>query len=316
MPHPSDIRRFSSARDTRTLKVRCKYSDCEAILSAVHCLRILSSQLIIIMYHQLTRMASQYLLLVILLFSLPQSCKGPDTSLWREQELIDEGNLEAAQSRLKYYTEDMVQYPQAQIMLRTVDSLIVVRDSLAVIERQQKDSLAAIAAREQALKDIDAAILDLKEVGRYDTQYANKDGASLGAIVSEFERFGALVIRHRNSKDEVLRGMAGSLERELKRVQVREFPKIRRAYVEVLGKALWEDDIALSCQGAGCKYALFVGGKFAANANIKAFETTIAGESLDRMRFQESRYKWYDLQSEYQYYSRKVADSDIRSGNE
>lgn len=251
--------------------------------------------------YRLTLITLRWGLLAALLFAIPQACKGSDTSLWKEKELIEQGELEAAKRRLNSYTEDMIQYAQAQVLLRSVDSIMVVRDSLA-----------AIAKREQALKAIDAAILDLQEPDRYAGQYTNNDAASLGAIVSEFERFGELVLNHSNSSDDVINRMAASLERELKRVQVREFPKIRRAYVKVLDSALWEDDIELSCQGAGCKYALFVGAKFAANANIKAFETTIVGESLDRMRFQQSRYKWYDLEDEYTYYSRKVSDSDIR----
>ena len=84
-------------------------------------------------------------------------------------------------------------------------------------------------------------------------------------------------------------------------VQVAAFPKLRDAYGPAVREKLWEDDMSARTIGAGYRIIEFVGGTFAANRNKKAWQTEVR-EVLYKLRFTQSRYKWYKGDNEYTYY--------------
>lgn len=84
-------------------------------------------------------------------------------------------------------------------------------------------------------------------------------------------------------------------------VQSNALPKLRDAYGPAARKSLWEHDLSAKTFGAGFRIIEFVGSAFAANRNIKEFQTNISNV-LHRLRFKQSRYKWYKEADEYTYY--------------
>lgn len=89
---------------------------------------------------------------------------------------------------------------------------------------------------------------------------------------------------------------------KLSSVQSSAFPKLRDAYGPAARNALWEHDLSAKTFGTGFRTIEFVGGTFAANRNIKEFQTNIS-DVLHKLRFKQSRYKWYKEADEYTYYN-------------
>lgn len=73
--------------------------------------------------------------------------------------------------------------------------------------------------------------------------------------------------------------------------QGRAFPILRDAYGPAARSALWENDITAKTKGRDFKTIEFVGGMFAANRNIAAFQEQIS-PTLNRLRFEKSQYRW------------------------
>ncbi len=99
------------------------------------------------------------------------------------------------------------------------------------------------------------------------------------------------------------------MAKDVKRVQRRDFPKIRKAYGDALDRKLWENDIDVKVRGSRSTTIEVVGALFAANRNIQDFQTQVR-QDWKALRFKRSQYKWFDLADEYQYYDFEGANDD------
>lgn len=81
------------------------------------------------------------------------------------------------------------------------------------------------------------------------------------------------------------------LASEIKRVQRRDLPKIRKAYGEALDRRLWEFDIDVATRGSRSTTLEFIGAMFAANRNIKEWNDEKYTD-WQAMRFKRTQYKW------------------------
>lgn len=101
------------------------------------------------------------------------------------------------------------------------------------------------------------------------------------------------------------------LRRELRegaiKIQIQALPKIRDAYGPMMRKLLWEQDMSAKTFGDSFRTVEFVGGAFAANRNIKAFNDSL-WETFVILRFKQVRYKWYAEADEYTRYSVESPD--------
>lgn len=84
-------------------------------------------------------------------------------------------------------------------------------------------------------------------------------------------------------------------------VQKRALPEIRDAYGPHMRKLLWEKNLTAKTLGDGFRTIEFVGGVFAANRNIKAFNDEL-WETFRILRFKQVRYKWFKEVTEYTYF--------------
>lgn len=84
----------------------------------------------------------------------------------------------------------------------------------------------------------------------------------------------------------------------LKSLQQKHFPKLRKMWADELSDKLWKSDIEVNLRGTTLE---FVGGTFAANANIAAMQEEMSS-LLTQFRFKRVNYKWYSGADEYQYY--------------
>lgn len=99
------------------------------------------------------------------------------------------------------------------------------------------------------------------------------------------------------------------LKTEIARVQKRDFPKLRKACAAVLKEKYWVEDIEVSLSGSGANTLTFAGGVFAANKNKQDFQTAFR-DNYSRLRFKQTRYKWYGGADEYTYYDMEPPSDD------
>lgn len=88
------------------------------------------------------------------------------------------------------------------------------------------------------------------------------------------------------------------LKTKLPAAQKKYFPKLRKSYALFIKKMLWEQDIDVVYGGTTLT---FVGGYFAANANIKSTQETFS-DILTLLRFKQVNYKWMKYADEFTYY--------------
>ncbi|WP_090500132.1 hypothetical protein [Pedobacter terrae] len=143
----------------------------------------------------------------------------------------------------------------------------------------------------------------IKDVNRGD-DISSVDLTSLKGIntaLSIFKIYAQLVSDGNASSDKEILILAKQLKNKCIASQLKNFPKIRRAYYKLTKDQLWELDIDVTISGKSNSILIFTGGYFAANANIKQTQEALHG-MLDSLRFKQTQYRWYKGQEEYTYY--------------
>lgn len=127
--------------------------------------------------------------------------------------------------------------------------------------------------------------------------------------VAVFKAWATKISEAKASGDPAAKKEAATLKSVAAKMQAKEFPRMRAAYVKMLKEKLWENDIVVSKVGNAT--IQFTGGLFAANKNIKDFHTTIH-DQIEPLRFRQAQYKWYSGDDEFTYYDIKVPkDSEL-----
>ena len=148
-----------------------------------------------------------------------------------------------------------------------------------------------------------------------DTDFTKLRGSIhlLEGELSQFAIWGRLVEEGEASKDPEINKLAGQLRTKLTRIQVREFPIIRKEYAKIVANRMWEEDIEVTSSGTGNRQITFIGGVFAANKSKKKFQEDI-NNLMFEFRFNRVNYKWHKREQEYTYYTvDKGKDSDLFS---
>ena len=114
----------------------------------------------------------------------------------------------------------------------------------------------------------------------------------------------------KSSNNNDIKELGEKLETKVKKIQVSEFPKLRKAYGKIVAKKLWVENIEVEVFGNNSKTIQFTGGIFANNKNKQETQETLS-EMLNFLRFKKVNYKWYKYDDEYTYY-----ELDSKNDNE
>lgn len=169
-------------------------------------------------------------------------------------------------------------------------------------ERLEAERLAEVERNRLTVEKIDAKLAELQNV-----DFSNL--SSVPSIVEAIEFFRMnchFALRANLEDDEELKKKANEYEAFFKKMQKREFPKLRSSYIAVSKKLLWEHNIDVSGSGTSITYTA---GLFANNANIKAYHEELRSILYD-LRFQRVNYKWYKYDDEYTYYTMHAPKDD------
>ncbi|WPP53429.1 hypothetical protein [Catalinimonas niigatensis] len=195
------------------------------------------------------------------------------------------------------------------------DDMLTDMDSLEKVEREERKKAVLEKKKSDKEKEIEQLTASLKrEIKAID------DGVNFSEYRGSVEslQFGlvlfatwANLIQDADPRIEEQVELASTLEQKVKRIQIQEFPKMRKEYVRIVDELMWEHDIEVEGSAQGTRWITFTGGTFASNGNIKDFQTEMH-EVLKNFRFLQSRYKWYEHDDEVTYYELSPKkDSDL-----
>jgi hypothetical protein len=114
-----------------------------------------------------------------------------------------------------------------------------------------------------------------------------------------------------SSTDPEVRASGETLLKTISKSQIINYPKLRKAHVQLSNEMLWESDVSVSVSGSLNENIVFVGGIFAANKNILSFHRGIEAR-LVRLRFDQAHYKWIPSASDWTRFDLEAPkDSDL-----
>jgi len=212
---------------------------------------------------------------------------------------IEEGNYSNAISELEKIQKTDTLYKNAQLLLKKADSLSNLTAEQKQIAKELKNENAK---KEELLKQKEQLERELKSI---DEGIKFADGNTIDALQMDivvFASWAKLIKEAEESEEAEIQNLGKNLKSKVSRIQVREFPNLRKQYAKIVAKKMWENDIEVSANGTGKRYINFSGGVFAANKNKKDFQTQVQ-EVLNMFRFNQARYRWYKGESEYTYYT-------------
>lgn len=135
-----------------------------------------------------------------------------------------------------------------------------------------------------------------------------KSAQDFTIAVAIFKAYAITINEAKPNKDKEVQSLISELEKKVVKSQIKNFPKLRKAYYEFLKEKLWENDVEVGISGKNNQRLSFTASYFAANKNIKDTQETLS-EMLNYLHFKQTQYRWYRGQDEFTYY-------DIESDND
>jgi hypothetical protein len=107
---------------------------------------------------------------------------------------------------------------------------------------------------------------------------------------------------YKDSKNDTLKKLSITLGSSIKQSQIKNYPKVRKAYASWAKNKLWEENIEVQLGGKSNEILTFTAGMFSSNKEIKVAEEMLH-EMFHLLRFKQVRYKWYRGDDEFTYYT-------------
>lgn len=152
-----------------------------------------------------------------------------------------------------------------------------------------QDSIDAAKRKE----DLEWALKSLEEVFKIENL------TDVVAEITILEKWRKLADSALNDGDNAV--LAKQLKTKIIATQKKEFPKMRQLYAKTLADKLWEHDVYVTTSGQGNTILNLTAAYFAANKNIKEMQGSLL-EMATKLRFTETRYRWYKGADEFTYY--------------
>lgn len=214
-------------------------------------------------------------------------------------KFIEQGKYSNAISDLEKIEKTDSLYSKAQILIKKADSLNNLSDEEKLIAKKLKEENAE---KEELLKQKEQLEREIKSI---DEGIKFADGNSIDELQMDivlFASWAKIIKESEESKDAEIKTLGNRLKSRVSKIQIREFPNLRKQYAKIVANKMWENDIEVYANGTGKRYINFTGGVFAANKNKKDFQIQLQ-EVLKMFRFKQSRYRWYKGEDEYTYYT-------------
>jgi hypothetical protein len=214
-------------------------------------------------------------------------------------KFIEQGNYSNAISDLEKIEKTDTLYSKAQLMIKKADSLKNLSDEEKLIAKKLKEENAK---KEELLKQKEQLEREIKSIDE-GIKFADRNSIDeLQMDIVVFASWAKIIKEAEELEDTEIKTLGNKLKSKVSKIQIREFPNLRKQYAKIVANKMWENDIEVYANGTGKRYINFTGGVFAANKNKKDFQIQVR-EVLKMFRFKQSRYRWYKGEDEYTYYT-------------
>jgi len=233
---------------------------------------------------------------------------------------IKEGKYSKALTELNNINENDSLYVEAQQLISKADSLKSIEEKEKKIENKQEQKNAG-TTNTQNSTIVDSVSQQKEQLEREinsidkGIDFSKYHGAnSVEELQIEIVLFGTwqkMIIEGEKSNNNEVKQLCSKLKERVVKIQIKEFPLLRKKYAQIVKQKMWEHDIDVYASGNDYKCINFTGGIFAANKNKQDFQNQV-NEVLTIFRFNQSRYRWYKDEDEYTYWTiYKGKDADL-----
>lgn len=119
------------------------------------------------------------------------------------------------------------------------------------------------------------------------------------------------ILRAEISNVDSIINVSKKLEKNIINIQTKNFPLMRKSYLDHIKDEMWRNDIDVSIEGKSKTTLNFTGGYFASNRNKEEFQT-LQQDMLELLRFKRVNYRFTKYDDEYNYYDVKSPkDGDV-----
>jgi len=154
--------------------------------------------------------------------------------------------------------------------------------------------------------------INMIDSGKVDFDSYHKNLGTLLSEVAVFNVWNGFVIKGLSSDSTEAKEKALKLKRQVRKIQIDQFPKMRKAYVESIEHDLWRDNTTIKALGRKKDRLRLIGRMFASNRNKEDCQNKII-DAITSLRFKRVDYLWYDGQDEYTYYKvRSLKDNQLQ----
>ncbi len=225
----------------------------------------------------------------------------------RESELFVNGNLvNKKRKKFQYYVE--LKDEKNSIFLEAVNgdrktsqiisvSRIFTEEQL--LQREKEKEYLKNKKEEEIKQRIQKEIDSIKS---FDGSVFRGSNSAHMLELAIFSSYASIIGQYKNYPNDSIKKLVSELEKKVSQLQVNEFPKLRKDYVDIIRKAVWEHNIDVSYGGSLNKNITFTASMFASNANIKEVHVDYL-EAFSLLRFTRANYKWYKYDDEYTYFT-------------
>ncbi|MBC8757148.1 hypothetical protein H2O64_20935 [Kordia sp. YSTF-M3] len=222
---------------------------------------------------------------------------------------IEKDNYQIAITELETINKEDSLYTEALKLINHADSLhnlaLEKKKKVRELENQKIEQEKEENLKEQIKREI-ASIDEGIDFSGY-----RKTVDQLQFELVLFGGWAKIVEEGEQSKDLVTQKLTAKLKAKISKIQIKEFPLLRKEYSKIINAKMWENDIEVSASGRRKNYINFTGSIFTTNKNKQLFQKEVQ-ETLKMFRFTQSRYRWYEGENKYTYYTiYKGKDSDL-----
>ncbi len=175
------------------------------------------------------------------------------------------------------------------------------------LEEQAKIEQEKIV-QEQTKKDLERINKEISWIKNYDASSWYDSVVWIQINVALFNAYASIIEEYSTNQNPEIKTAISNLRNEVTKLQVREFPKLRKAYAKIIWETLWTSNIEVVTKWWDNWTIELVWGKLANNQNKLDVYTTLK-EMLVMLRFNRINMKWYEYDDDYTYW-------DIESKND
>lgn len=134
----------------------------------------------------------------------------------------------------------------------------------------------------------------------------------IGLEARLFWDYADLIATYKDNKDPKVQNTLKQFKTMVSNLQINEFPKLRKAFIDLTDKNMWEYNIDVIWIWKTYSTIEFIWWIYASNKNIKD-QYQIVSDTLKLLRFDKINFKWYKYDDEYTYYEIDSLDDSIIS---